>query len=250
MIATMTRSLSGFAAAALLFVIGCGGSGGSDPDPDPTLTDRRIEAVTGAGIVVDGNNLQVGDALDMRIWGRDESGNIGLESATNWRTNAPSSVATVSSTGRLSIAGATSTAYSITGGGLTWEFRVSANRGRITGLVRNTERLGVPRATVRLYDSSQNVVGSALSGSNGTFRVLVPTSARRFLVENDLISDRYAPIFGYGPLHEYGPACAFSRWPETPTVASGTTVALPSNAVLYRRPAPGEPPLPPPDCGL
>lgn len=240
------------ASLALLTILACGGGGGGGtPEPPPSdITGITIEARAGDR-AVDQNNLQAGSVYTMRMWGRNGSGNVVTVAATDWSTNAPASIATITPTGELTVTGVTSTVYNITARGegqvRTFSFRTRAAGFGLGGRVRNTESQGVPGVIVRTYTNSGTVLGTAVTGSDGTFTVVSTANAARFFVDASPVSNRYYNQFGYQS-GEYGPACPQYR-PVAPAQSSGSVTNLPTNPVLYRNSA-GNPPPPPPDCGF
>lgn len=244
--------------AALLVAIACGGGGGggSSTTSGTTsgttaggLTDVRIEGVLPNTYRADFNNIQVADTIALGLWGRDADGQVAYATASNFSTNAPSSVATVSGS-TLTVIAASATTYRVFANGTTYSvnFRPKARAAALTGRVRNTTSQGVPDADVYFFSASGANVGSAVTGSDGTFRAVLPTTARTFLVDLGDISTRYYNQFGFGP-SEYSVICPANK-ANLPTLVSGSTVALSGNAVVYRKVSGTTPPPPPPDCGL
>jgi len=242
------------ATAGAAIIIGCGGGGGgggSSTDGSTTgLTSVAIEARDVDSYAADLLTVQVGDTLDLRLWGRDATGNVGFEFPTDWSTNAPSSIATVTPAGVLTAVGASSTIYTIRarGGAFTASLRVRPVGAILRGSVRNTEGSGVPGATSRIYNAGGDELIATQTGSNGSFRVQVPLNSREFLIDLTAIRDRYYNQFGYGA-KDYSIICPANK-PEIPIPVSGGTVTLAGTPVVYRKVSGGTPPPPPPGCGL
>jgi len=243
--------------AVVLIACGGGGGGGSSTATGTSsgtggsLTDVVIEFRTTDGYAVDASNIRVGDNLQMYLWGRDSTGQIGYLTASDWTTTAPATVATMSGSGEFRAVSASATNYSVRarGNSYTVTFRVNASAGgALAGRVRNVEGQGVPGALVQLFNSSGALTGSAVTGSNGTFRSLAPFTTAKFLVDLSAISSRYYNQFGYGA-NEYSSICPENK-PDTGTIVSSGATILPSNPVVYRKVEGTTPPPPPPDCGL
>lgn len=242
------------AAAAIAIIIGCGGGGGgggSSTDGSTTgLTSVAIEARDADQFAADLLTVQVGDTLNLRLWGRDSSNQIGFEFPTDWSTNAPASVATLTPDGILQAVGASSTVYTVSarGGAYTASLRVRPTGAILRGSLRNTESVGVPGAISRIYNAGGDQLASTVTGSNGSFRLQVPLNSREFLIDTTPIKDRYYNQFGFGD-KEYSIICPANK-PSTPTPVSGGTVTLSGTPVVYRKVSGSTPPPPPPGCGL
>lgn len=94
--------------ALLITVIACGGGGGgggstsaSGGGSGGTFTEVAVEFRTPDNYAVDPSNIRVGDTLQMYLWGRDSTGQIGAVPSSNWSTTAPGSIAVTSSSGAL-----------------------------------------------------------------------------------------------------------------------------------------------------
>lgn len=248
----------GVCSALLITVIACGGGGGgggstsaSGGGSGGTFTEVAVEFRTPDNYVVDPSNIRVGDTLQMYLWGRDSTGQIAAVPSSNWSTTAPSSIAVTSSSGAFEAKAATTTSYVVRANGneYTANFTIkAASGGLVAGRVRNTDSQGVPGAVVRIYNTAGTQLGTAITGSNGTFRVLAPTTATGFLVDLTALGTKYYNQFGYGP-SEFSVICPDST-ATLPPVISSTLTLLPSNPVVYRKVGGTTPPPPPPDCGL
>ncbi|CAN1493858.1 Protein of unknown function DUF1416 [Fimbriimonadaceae bacterium] len=244
--------------ALLITVIACGGGGGgggstsaSGGGSGGTFTEVAVEFRTPDNYAVDPSNIRVGDTLQMYLWGRDSTGQIGAVPSSNWSTTAPGSIAVTSSSGAFEAKAATSTTYVVRANGneYTANFTIkAASGGLVAGRVRNTDSQGVPGAFVRIYNAAGAQVGTAVTGSNGTFRVVAPFNATGFLVDMTGLATRYYNQFGYGA-SEYSVICPDSK-ATLPAVSSSSLTLLPSNPVVYRKVGGTTPPPPPPDCGL
>jgi hypothetical protein len=248
----------GVCSALLITVIACGGGGGgggstsaSGGGSGGTFTEVAVEFRTPDNYVVDPSNIRVGDTLQMFLWGRDSNGQIAAVPSNNWSTTAPGSVAVTSSSGAFEAKAATTTSYVVRANGneYTANFTIkAASGGLVAGRVRNTDSQGVPGAFVRIYNAAGAQLGTAVTGSNGTFRVVAPFNATGFLVDMTGLSTRYYNQFGYGA-SEYSVICPDSK-ATLPAVSSSSLTLLPSNPVVYRKVGGTTPPPPPPDCGL
>ena len=248
----------GVCSALLITVIACGGGGGgggstsaSGGGSGGTFTEVAVEFRTPDNYVVDPSNIRVGDTLQMFLWGRDSNGQIAAVPSNNWSTTAPGSVAVTSSSGAFEAKAATTTSYVVRANGneYTANFTIkAASGGLVAGRVRNTDSQGVPGAFVRIYNAAGAQLGTAVTGSNGTCRVVAPFNATGFLVDMTGLSTRYYNQFGYGA-SEYSVICPDSK-ATLPAVSSSSLTLLPSNPVVYRKVGGTTPPPPPPDCGL
>lgn len=246
-----------------LIVIGCGGGGGggtstgssaTNSSATGTATDLRIAAPVGGGIYVDPGNVQEGESLNFNVYGLDASRNMVEVSASNWATDAPASVATVNADGTVNGIGASSTSHSLTAraqnGTVAGSLKVRAGGAKVTGVVttgagNSSDPLAnLPGAVVVFYTADgATEVGRAVTAHNGTFRAVVPTTARRVTV---FISDSsaYHKTFSIGSNGYVGDLA--SCYAPVPTLTTGATVALPDRIRLYRK-ALGPPP-PPSGC--
>jgi hypothetical protein len=123
-----------------------------------------------------------------------------------------------------------------------------ATGGTLSGKVRIDDGTGVPNSIVRIFNSSGGLLGTAATGSNGTFRLGAPFSTTSFFVDMTGLSSRFYSQFGYGP-KEYSSLCPEIR-PATPAISSSGPTFLPSNPVVYQKLDGSTPPPPPPGCGL
>jgi len=236
--------------------LGCGGGGGGGgSEPDPVITDIHIEGVDGSSHTVDLANVQVGDSIQLRLWGRNSSGAVVPVTATSWSTTAPASVATVSSSGLLVVTGVGTGTYQVSanGGAYTHTLKISTTSAIVQGKVRNTDSVGVPGVKVTLFDAGGTAVGNALTGSDGTFRILGPATAKSFSVDTSPRAGAYANYFSYRTssstsYKDYSDDLCPGPRPTLPSVAIGSTTTLPYDIVVYKSGGGGTPPPPPPDC--
>jgi len=256
-----------FLCVVAALVIGCGGGGGDDGGNPTTgtqtngnstngtsATDIRVEGVLSANQnqVVDLENLQPGDQLQLQLWGRRTTNNEPtVVPSSNWSTNAPSSVLTVSSSGLLQVNGVGSGVYRVTanGGAYSANVTVKSDQAVVKGLVRNTEGVGVPRARIRFYRGDGVQLAEAYTGSNGTFQAAIPTDASGFLVDMTERSATYYNQFGYGQ-NDFSIICPANKAP-LPALTNQSNVSLNPPAIVVTRKSTGQnPPPPPPDCGI
>jgi hypothetical protein len=247
-----------------LIVIGCGGGGGggtsstSNPTTsNPTggnATDLRIYAPVGNGVFTDPGNVAVGETLDFNVYGLNSNRNVVSVSASNWTTDAPPSVATVDANGVVSGVSASDGSYGLGATAqtttLSSALKVRPAGARVTGTLTTGEGTGsdptMPLAggIIVFYNESGTLeVGRAVTAHNGTFRAVVPTTARRFTVQ---ISDSsaYHKTFSVGSSGYVGDES--TCYAPLPTLNNGATSVLPARIQLYRKEL--GPPPPPSGC--
>ncbi|CAN5507406.1 hypothetical protein BH11ARM2_BH11ARM2_12430 [soil metagenome] len=236
------------------FVIGCGGGGGGGSTTDGStnatsanattatnatgttaLTSIQAEAYdTATQTVVDAGSVQKGDSLQLRLFGRDDNNNIVYPSGTTWTTNAAASVATVTSSGLLTIKG-DSGSFTVTANGrynlgLTIQ---AAAEAAVSGKVKNQENQGVPGAIIEIFANNGNKLRSGVTGSDGTFQIAVPSNASKFDVNFANIDTRYVNVWGYGS-GTFSPAVCPAIVP-LPALTAGHVTSLTRNIVLFRK---------------
>ena len=243
------------------FIIGCGGGGGgsstgsTDATTTTTATSIRPEAtlLSDSSQTIDLDNLQPGDQLQLRLWGRDPStGNAVIVPSSGWSTNAPASVLTVSSSGLLSAISADAGSYTVSSDGGTYRAsaKVKGVQARVVGRIVNDSGVGATRAQINFYNNAGTLVSSAFTGSNGSFGAAVPVSAKTFLVDMSERVGAYYNQFGFGA-HDYNPSCTNrAPLPALTAGASTTLVSSGGGSIEVMRIVSGSPPPPPPDCGL
>lgn len=246
-----------------LIVIGCGGGGGggtstsssaTNSSATGSATDLRIHAPVGGGIFTDPGNVQEGESLNFNVYGLDTNRNVVEVSASNWSTNAPASVATVNADGTVNGIGASSTTHSLSAsaqnGTVTGSLRVRSGTAKVTGVVTTGEGnstdpiVNLAGATVVFYAADNTTeVGRAVTAHNGTFRAVVPTTARRVTVAFSA-GTVYHTTFSIGASGYIGNDS--SCYAPIPTLTEGATKALTARIRLYRKEL--GPPPPPSGC--
>ncbi|AIE86456.1 hypothetical protein [Fimbriimonas ginsengisoli] len=253
------------AAVAVLFSSACGGGGGSSSNTgnttatsgDTGLSNTSIitSLDNGAGFGVDLSDLAVGDQVQLRVIGINSSGQNVIQNGSNWTTTAPASVATVTPTGLLTAVGPTGgTSYLVSGRGpngtLSANLIIKQPQAFVTGLVRNVNGTGIPRVSISFYNSSNALVGKALTGAQGTFRANLAPTATRFTIDIEASDPGNNPIyyrqFSYTPPSssgaldylEGGTSCLASM----PAITSGSTVQLSDITLIDRASGPPPPP--------
>jgi hypothetical protein len=246
------RLVIGFGAVVAAVIAGCGGSGGGGSTSTSTSSTgtslaTTIEARDSDSYAVSTSSLRQGDTFDLILWGRDTSGAIILGTAGDWSTTAPSTIAVVNPAGSLSVTSAGSIPLRALSGTSTKTYTAVSTGGVVRGRVRNTENQGVPSAVVRFYNSAGTQLLTATTGSNGTFRTVVPNTAVTFMVDFSSLGTKYYNQFSYQG-KEWGMVCDSYR-PALPARSGSSVVTLP-NEVIVTRNVGTNPPPPPPDCGL
>jgi hypothetical protein len=233
---------------ALAVVIGCGGSGGggSTTDSGGSSAATTVEVRDSENYALGSSSLRQGETYSAILWGRDTAGAIVFASPTNWRTTASSAIASVAANGAITVNSGGSIPLSANSGASTRTYLAVSTGGVVRGRVRNTDGQGVPDAMIRFYDSAGAVKVTTNSGSNGSFRAVIPGTVRTFLVDVSGLSSKYYNQFGFGD-KEYSTVCSDYRAP-IPTRTGSEVVTLTSDAVVTRNLA-GDPPPPPPNCG-
>lgn len=225
---------------------GCGGGGGGSSPI--VLTNYRVQGsdshfslTTAVPLTV----LMPGDTITMAIVGTDPNGKTVSVTGANWTTTAPSSVATLSSSGTLSVASADSTLYTVSAQynnqTYTTSFEVVPSALRVYGVVRTTST-PVSGAAVSFFDASGNNVGALTSSSTGVFVGTVPVSATK-LGADFTGSTVYFNQYGYGSF-DYTESVSGCR-PKLPTASSTNWVFLPNDIVTYPKYGGSAPPPPP-----
>ena len=242
--------------ALVILIIGCGGGGGgsgsgSGGTSGGTYHDFQVTAYGGADQMLDTRNIVVGDVIQLNITARDANENLVILNASAWSINAPSTVATLSSSGVLRAVGSSgNTVYVIKGlyGGVLYKVNltVSAAQDLVTGIVRNTAN-PIEDAIVDFYDINGNRLAVAYTARDGTFRGSVPSTATQFTIDMSLADPGnvyYYTQFAYGT-QEFleGTSCLT----PLPTPLSATVpTALPNPVVPDLRSV--GPPPPPTGC--
>lgn len=244
----------------VFFGSACGGGGGGNGSTDGgtdsggtgTLTNVQLIGTIGSNVGVGLTNLAVGDTVQLQFVGQDSSGRQVTRTGSSFSTTAPSSVATISSDGVLTVHGVSGGTYSVSGlgpnGVLTRDFSSTAPQAFVTGRVKNVNNTGVAVVRVMFYNDSGSLLGTAVTGPSGLFRANVPGTASGFTIDVEAADPATSFAFyyrQYGYNNKYylnGMDCRAT----SPDLTSGTTTALPSDIVLAAR-ASGPPP-PPSGC--
>lgn len=201
-------------------------------------------------LMLDPHDLVPGDVIQLTITGYNTKGNLVVIPVSGWRTNAPSSVARLSSGGLLTAVAASSTTYTIevVYGGTTYTsgVSVSAAGAVITGVVRNPSD-GINEAIVDFYNKSGIRVGRAYTSRDGSFRASVPSTTLKFSIDMSLADPGnyyYYPQFTYGSnVYLEGTTCLT---PLPSPLTSGGVTNLPSPIIPAERTL--GPPDPPTGC--
>lgn len=250
--------------AALFVMFGsaaCGGGGGGTSGSTDGNTDGNTDGSSGVTNVqiigVSGNsgvgltNLTSGSSVQLEFVGVDSTYHQIVSAGSNWSTTAPSSQATISSSGVLTIVG-TSGTFSVTGtgpnGAMSATVTIQPTAGAtVTGLVRNINSLGIAAVDVKFYTASGALLATSTTGPNGTFRATVPTSAAGFTIDvTRADADNNSIYYRQYSYNSFDYISGTDCLATLPTLASGTTLTLPSPIVVAAR-ASGPPP-PPTGC--
>jgi hypothetical protein len=197
------------AALVILFGSACGGGGGTsssgngDGSTDGgTITNVHIAAtLQGSGNPgVDTSNLAVGDVVSLRLLGTNAQGQTVTASSSNWTTNAPGSVATVTSNGTLTANGPTGgVSYTVSAQGpngtVSSPLVIKAVQALAIGVVRNVNGTGVSGVKVKFYNDAGGLVGQATTGSDGVYRANLPTTATGFTIDIETADPGSNPIY-------------------------------------------------------
>ncbi len=244
------------ALAAVILLVGCGGGGGggggtSTGTPNPSY-QVSIITPSDASQMVDPGSILVGDTLQLEVTSRDTNGNLTVVAASGWVTDAPATVATVSSSGVLKGVGSSggvkyhvqviiaNVTYSTT-------IEVLARQNVITGKVRNLSGVGIANVGVSFYDSTAHLLTQTKTARNGTFRGSAPATATRFTIDMstaDPGSNFYYTQFGFGAKEYIESANCLAPLP-TPLSASANN-PLPDDLIPDLRSL--GPPPPPTGC--
>jgi hypothetical protein len=184
----------GLVAVAAIFalMIGCGGGGGGGGTSTGTtggpVHAQQISGYEGSssGTMIDLRTLVPGDQIQLKITARDANNNLVVLSASGWTTNAPSSVAVVTSGGLLSAFSPSATSYQVrvSSGGLVYtaNLNIIAAKAFVTGRVTDGS-IAIQNAIIDFYDATGKTVGSTYTTRAGTFRASVPTTATKFMLD-------------------------------------------------------------------
>jgi len=243
----------GFGAVVAAVIAGCGGSGGGDSSSSTSTSSTGTSLATTIEVrdtdeyALSTASLRQGDTFNLILWGRNLAGNIIFGAAGDWSTTAPSTIAVVNPAGSLNVVSAGPVPLRALSGTATKSYTAVSAGGVVRGRVRNTEMQGVPGAVLRFYNAAGTQLLTATTGSNGTFRTVVPNVAVSFLVDFSSLGAKYYNQFSYSG-KEWSTVCSAYR-PALPA-RSGNAVATLPNEVIVTRNVGTNPPPPPPDCGL
>lgn len=200
--------------------------------------------------MIDSRNVLAGEQIQMDMTARDEKENLHVIPASGWTTNAPSTVATLTSNGVLRAVGASTTQYtvSIAYGGTPYSVPlvVSSPQDVILGTVWDGSN-GIENAAVDFFDAGGSQVGVAYTSRNGSFQGSVPSTATTFTL-NMSVPDPgnvyYYPQFAYNTLEYLEQTTCLAPLP-TPLSPTGVN-SLPSKILPNLRTS--GPPPPPTGC--
>jgi hypothetical protein len=174
----------GFVAAIVALIAGCGGGGGGGGGGSTSGVIHALQ-VTGfygsaSGTMIDLRTVVPGDQIQLEITARDVNNNLVVRNASGWTTTAPTNVATVSSSGLMSVVGTSSKAFQVqvSYAGATYTASVTsiAAQAFVTGRVIDGS-VAIQSAALDFYDASGKQVGTAFTARDGSFRASVPNTA-------------------------------------------------------------------------
>lgn len=255
-------------AALVFFGSACGGGGGgtgtTNTNADSGNTDsgnngttlHNIQLIgvlqsspsTGVGLT----DLSVGDIVKLEFVGTDDSGRQVIQQGTGFSTNAPDTVATVTSDGILTVTGASATVYTVGGTGpaghQTKDLMATSNTTFVTGRVRNINNTGVVNVNVGFYLANGTLRATATTGPNGTFRAAVPAGVTQFTIDIEQADPSssnsiYYRQFVYNSKFFLNGASCLAK---LPTITTDGTTSLATDIVLADRLS--GPPPPPTGC--
>ncbi|HWD41752.1 MAG TPA: hypothetical protein VG944_23120 [Fimbriimonas sp.] len=260
------------AAGLAVLVFGCGGGGGGGGNSGsggggsisyPVTNLSMLEVFSGTQAPVDLTNTAAGNSIQFEFTATDANNRLVIVKADSLQTNAPSSVATTSN-GVLKIkASSSGTSYSVTASYLspkspdgtlpstfTVNFTSIAAEGSVSGAARDINGTVLPGLTIDFFSSSQKLIGTAVTGLDGSFQANVPMTAKTFAPDLSSLSDTYTSVYAYGDgtysmtVNTPTNHCV----PALPALKSGSNVPLANAVVLY--PLDVNNPPPAPTCGL
>jgi hypothetical protein len=240
-------------AGLVCLLAGCGGGsgGGSNTDQGAIVQIQLVGLISGTSSPVSFSTtpLPVGTKVQFELEGvYSETGNSALIKPTGWTTTAPSSIATITSSGLLSATGGSKNQtyqVSVTYGGQTYGTTysvVNTNSAEVVGTVLTSNGGAVPGATIKFSTAAGALAGTATSGQNGSFVGLVPASATKFSVT---VGSSYYSVFSYGTstFASSISGCVASL----PALKDGVVTVLPNSVVVYVNDT-TDPPPPPDGC--
>ena len=259
-------------AVLAIVIFGCGGSGGGGSTSSTasngttgvgTETDILVVALfsgtqSPASPFVIQNpptlNFQLvpGDVSQVEVTGVNSiTQQTSVLPATNFSIDAPSTVATISSSGVLTAKGSSpSTVYHVSatysGTVYTSDFQVINPSAKVAGNVTDTSGNEVPGMVVDFYNSSGVLVAQTEVGSDGSFIANVPSTATSFALDSTTLSQN-----GYYTEYElnnfYYSATSQSCYTSLGTLTVGKKTTL-ASAIQVLPVNSGEPPPPPTGC--
>lgn len=251
--------------ALLVFGCGGGGGGGGNGSTGQVGTPTAIAAVAlyqgtqspaSPFVTSTGTNyqLEAGDVVQIELIGTNSVTQQPEQvSASNFTISAPSSVATITSTGLLKAVAASpgvEYTFSATYAGTVYSayFQVNPLSAKVTGSVRDTEDNLVAGVVVSFYNSQGTVIAQTVSGADGSFISNVPQAADQFSANPSAVTyPGYFEEYAYGSY--YYSSTSSSCFTPLPTLTNGKSTALPNQIVLFPSNDPNSPPPPPTGCG-
>jgi hypothetical protein len=233
----------------LILGAGCGGGGGGGNGGDGGnggFTNIHVEGVSG-GNQIDLMNLKPGQSVQLRLVGTDSQNQEKVLAATNWTTNAPANVATVSAAGVLKAVNANNNVYrvSATFRSQTYnqQFSVRGDLATVKGQVRTLAGAPVGNGIIAFYNLTGHRIASVRVGSDGQYSVNVPIGAKTFVLDTANMPGYYAQFTYKGGEYTLEiPECRVTL----PPLTKGGTVTL--SDIIVRVKGAGSPPPPPPGC--
>jgi len=239
-------------AALFCLLFGCGGGSGGSSSGTTTGTVVQIALVgvyQGTRAPAQLAPLSTGSKIQFELLGVNNlTGNPQTVPASGYSTNAPSSVATLSSGGLLTATGnSNGTEYQVSatyaGTAYSQEFAVGPPEALLQGLIRTGTGSPVPGATINFTDASGAITGTTTSGTDGSFIANVPASSKYFAV---VFNTSFYNVYTYGS-STYTNSISGCAAP-LPTLRTGSLTTLPSNVIAYIADS-SDPPPPPDGCG-
>lgn len=216
---------------------GSGGSGGTGGTSGDTAFQVTVVAPDNPSYMINPQSLFVGDVLQLEITARNSNEALVTVPSSGWTTNAPSGIATVSSSGALTVVGPSNgVTYTVQGSANGKKYQTTiaslAVQDVVTGLVRNTSGIGIEYANVLFYNSAGNQVGQTQTTRLGSFRASVPPTAKKFTIDMSVAdpgANYYYLSFGYGSSEYLDGTTCLAPLPS-PLLTTGTN-QLPNDIV-------------------
>lgn len=257
---TTIKWVSAFVALAI--ILGCGGGGGGTSSSGSTsggfgngtpAPGQYLEFFRGF-TRVDPLNLSVGDSISVQFVNYDVVGRRTVITGAAWSLTNANGHATINSVGGLSVTSDPQGYVTVTGVAnvsgqsktLNQDIYVSPATGtHVKGkILANNSNVPVAGIQVEFVDNGNNLVGAALTDSNGNFDGTVGNGANRIKLKPSSVPVAYFAAIKYqGSNYAVtGNACLLNL----PTLIPGGTVSFPSNILLPRQQ--DGPPPPPTSC--